>query len=119
MFSLDGAGDTVGTGVAGVLGPLAYNAVIESGILLADQPGNITVDFWKGTLAEYLAETVDIGDSITGAAPLTISADNGSVDDVLTGWDPVWPAGSVLVVNVADAVDITRVSGSLVVRRTA
>jgi hypothetical protein len=118
MFSLEGGGSTISTGVAGVLGPLAYNAIIEQGILLADQPGDVTIDFWRGTLAEYLAETVDSGDSITGAAPLTISADNGSVDDVLTGWDTVWPAGSVLIINVDDAVDITRVSGSLVVRRT-
>lgn len=117
MFVLDAGASDIALGVAGVIGPIDFRATVEAGSLLADASGDIVVDLWKGTLAEYIAGTITNGDSITASAPLTISGALGSEDTVLTGWITDLPAGTVLVVNVDSCTGIHRVTGRLKIRR--
>lgn len=83
--------------------------------MLADQSGSIVVDIWKDTYANF---PPDNADSITAAAPPTISGAQKSQDATLTGWTTAIAAGDILAFNVDSCATITRVTISLKVEKS-
>lgn len=73
--------------------------------LLADQTGDIVIDIWVDSYANF-PPTDD--DSITASAPPEISGGVKSEDSTLTGWDTSVAAGAVVWVNVDSCVDIEK-----------
>lgn len=103
-ITMDGGGSSLTTGVKGDI-YIPYTGTIASVTILADQVGDIVVDIWKDTYANYPPTDAD---SITAAAPPTIVSANKSQDNTLTGWSVVVTAGSTLRFNVDSVTNITR-----------
>ena len=102
---IDGGGAEIADGIAGDI-YIPFACTIIAATLLADQTGSIVIDVWEDVLANY---PPDDGDSITAAAPPTISSSTNSQDTTLTGWDVSVPAGSTMRFNVDSCTDIERV----------
>lgn len=105
-ITIDGAGAVFSTGVKGYRS-IPVTGTIVSARLLADQVGDVVIDVWMDTFANY---PPDVADSITAAAPPTISSDDSSEDTTLTGWTTAVVAGDVLGFNVDSVTTITRVT---------
>jgi hypothetical protein len=113
-FVIDGGGATIATGIKGDLA-VDFAGTITGVTLLADQSGSIVVDIWKDTYANYPPTDAD---SITAAAPPTISAATKSQDTTLTGWTTSISAGQILRFNVDSVTSIQRVTVALKVTRS-
>lgn len=113
-FVINGGGSAITTGIKGDL-EIPFACTITGVTLLADQTGSIVVDIWKDTYANYPADNAD---SITSAAPPTISSATKSQDTTLTGWTTSIAAGDILRFNVDSASSITRLTLSLTVITT-
>ncbi|MDV2503073.1 MAG: hypothetical protein RX318_03890 [bacterium] len=113
-FVIDGAGAVIATGEKGHL-EVPFACSIKAVRLLADQSGSIVVDIWKDTYGNFAP--VD-ADSITAAAPPTITATVKSEDAMLTGWTTALGKGDILTFNVDSATTVERVTLSLTVERT-
>jgi hypothetical protein len=113
-FVIDGGGSVISPGVKGDL-LVDFDCLITKATLLADVSGSIVVDIWRDTLAN--APPTD-ADSITAAAPPTISSNTFSQDTALTGWTKSITAGSVLRFNVDSTSVIKRVTVALTVLKS-
>lgn len=102
---IDGGGSAIATGIKGDL-RIPFACTITKATLLADQSGSIVVDVWKDTYANYPPTDAD---SITSAAPPTISTATKSEDATLTGWTTSIAAGDILRFNVDSATTVERV----------
>lgn len=109
-FIFDGGGSVIQTGIHGDIGPLDFSGTIQAVTLLADQSGSIVVDIWKDTFANFPPTDAD---SITGAAPATLSGTDKSQDSTLTGWTTAINAGDILRFNVDSIATVTRVTLAL------
>lgn len=105
-ITLDGGGSAITTGIKGDV-YVPYACTITAVTMLADQSGSIVIDIWKDTYANYPPTDAD---SITAAAPPTISAATKSQDTTLTGWTKSIAAGNTLRFNVDSAATVTRVT---------
>jgi len=83
--------------------------------MLADQSGSIVVDIWKDTYANFPPADAD---SITAAAPPTISSAQKAQDSTLTGWTTAVAAGDILAFNVDSVATVTRVTLSIKATKT-
>lgn len=110
---IDGGGSAITTGIKHDV-QIDFACAIISATLLADQSGSIVIDIWKDTYANYPPTDAD---SITAAAPPTISTATKSQDTTLTGWTTAIAAGDTLRFNVDSITTITRVTLALKVRR--
>jgi hypothetical protein len=90
-----------------------FSCTITKVTLLADQNGNVVVDIWKDTFANY---PPTVADTITGGAKPTLSGANKYQDGVLTGWNTTINAGDILRFNFDSASVITRLAIGLDVR---
>lgn len=108
-FIIDGGGSTITTGVKGYL-EIPFACTIDRATALADQSGSIVVDIWKDTYANYPPTDAD---SITSAAPITISSATKSQDATLTGWTTSVTAGDILGFNVDSITTCQRVTIAL------
>ena len=113
-YVIDNAGTAITTGVKGFL-EIPFACTINRATALADQSGSIVVDIWKDTYANF--PPVD-GDSITAAAPVTITTATNSQDATLTDWTTAVAAGDILGFNVDSCTTITRCTISLRVVKT-
>lgn len=113
-FFIDGGGAAISTGIKGVI-EVPMKCDIDRGTLLADQVGDIVIDVWKTTYANYIPAD---SDSITASAPLTISCADQAQDDSLTGWTKAIAAGDALMYNVDSCAIITWCLVSLKVSRS-
>jgi hypothetical protein len=112
----DGGGSALEAGKQAAL-RVPYDCTIQKWEVVADQSGDLQVDVWRDTFANY-PPTVD--DSITAAAPISLSGASKGEDDTLTGWTVELNKGDYLVFNVDSAATITRVDVILpIVRRFA
>jgi hypothetical protein len=111
----DGGGVALTTGVKGDL-YCPFACTITAVTLAADQSGSLVIDIWKDTYANFPPTNAD---SITAAAPPTISAAEKSQDTTLTGWTTSIAAGDMLRFNIDSATSITRVMVILTVSRTS
>lgn len=83
------------------------DCTITEGWILADAAGNATVDIWMSDFAGY---PPNVGDSITGAAPLTLTGSIKNLDIALTGWTTALSEGDILVPYVSGVTIITRLA---------
>jgi hypothetical protein len=112
-FMIYGSGVTIETGVKGdIRWPFA--ATITGVYLLADQTGDIEIDIWVDTLANF---PPTVADSITGAAVPKIESATYSSDTSLTGWTTSIASGSIMRFNVNSATDITHVTVAITYER--
>jgi hypothetical protein len=113
-FIIDGGGSAITTGQKGHL-EIPFAGTIKQVTMLADASGSIVVDIWKDTYANFPPTDAD---SITAAAPPTISSAQKSQDATLTGWTTAIAAGDILAFNVDSCTTIKRVTISLKVERS-
>ena len=114
VFIIDGGGSAITTGQKGHL-EIPFACTIQQVTMLADVSGSIVVDIWKDTYANF--PPID-ADSITAAAPPTITTAQKSQDSTLTDWTTAIAAGDILAFNVDSATTITRVTISLKVAKS-
>ena len=88
---------------------------IERVTLLADQSGSIVIDLWVDSYANWPPTDAD---SITAAAPPTISAATKSQDSTLSGWTKAISAGDAILGNVDSCTDIEKVACCLKLSRS-
>ncbi|MFM9850141.1 MAG: hypothetical protein ACKVP3_23665 [Hyphomicrobiaceae bacterium] len=112
-FVANNNGTVFNTGILGEI-EVPFACTITGVALLADQTGSIVVDIWKDSYANYPPTDAD---SITAAAPPTISNSIKSVDTTLTGWTTAVAAGDILRFNIDSVTSITRFTLSLRVKR--
>lgn len=113
-FIIDGGGSAITTGEKGHL-EIPFAGTINRVTMMADQSGSIVVDIWKDTYANFPPTDAD---SITAAAPPTITTAQKSQDSTLTDWTTAIAAGDILAFNVDSITTITRVIISLKVTKT-
>ena len=113
-FVLDGGGAVISTGIAGDL-EISFACTINQVTMLADQSGSIVVDIWKDSYANFPPTDAD---SITAAAPPTISAATKSQDSTLTDWTKTISAGDIIRFNVDSCSTIQRCTISLKAMRS-
>jgi hypothetical protein len=113
-----GSGDTVGQIIAGwdgggaeievgtqvdVVAPFA--GTITGWTLLADQTGDAVVDVWVEQLVSYPPTNAD---SITAAAPPTLTADTDVTSTAVGTWTAAITAGDIIRFNLDSVTDCTR-----------
>lgn len=108
-MSITLTGSPISTGIKGDI-VVPYAGTIQRVSLLADQSGDIVVDIWKDTYANYPPV---VGDSITASAKPTLSSATKYEDATLTGWTTAVAAGDILRFNVDSAATVTRVQVTL------
>lgn len=114
IFIIDGGGSAITTGEKGHL-LIPFDCTIYEAWLLADQSGSIVIDIWKDTYANFPPTNAD---SITSAAPPTISTAQKYNDASLISWVKDIDAEDILAFNVDSCTTITRVTLALrVVKR--
>jgi len=85
---------TITTGAKGRK-TIGYNGTIVGWRLVTDQSTTMTLDVWKANNA-----IPTVTDSITGTAPISITAAQLGNSTTLTGWTTSVAAGDVFIVNV-------------------
>lgn len=98
---------TTSTGVQWI-GHVPVTMTIASWEMVADVSGSCVLDVWAETGA-----IPDNADSITAAAPPTLSAAQLASSSTLTGWTTTLTAGDVLAVNVDSATTVSYVTLTL------
>lgn len=109
IFIIDGSGSAITIGEKGHL-EIPFACTITQVTLLADQSGSIVVDIWKDTYTNFPPTNAD---SITAAAPPTITTAQKSQDSALPGWTTAISAGDILAFSVDSCTAITRITLSL------
>lgn len=114
-YTINGNGNTIVTGVAGVGLRVPFACTIDRVTLLADQTGSIVIDIWKDSYANY---PPTVADSICASAKPTITTAIKSEDTTLTGWTKTIAAGDILYFNVDSCTSIQNVVLTLRVTKT-
>jgi len=114
-FIIDGGGAEIAVGEHGHI-HIPFKCTIVQAMLLADQSGDIKVDIWKDSYANFPPTNAD---TITGGEEPEITADDKAKDDALSAWTTLIEAGMVLAYNVDSVTTIERVLVCLVVETTA
>ena len=82
-----------------------YACTITEVIALSDTAGDVVVDVWRDSYANFPPINAD---SITGSSPVTIVGTDKSTDAVLTGWSTALSEGDVLWFNIDSCSVITQ-----------
>lgn len=114
VYVIDGGANAITTGVKGDLS-IPFGCQIQNVVAMADASGNIVVDIWKDTYANY--PPVD-ADSITASAPVTLSSAAKASDSTLSGWTKTINESDILRFNVDSAATIKRLTITLNVTKT-
>lgn len=112
--SITAPGLVISTGVQGYV-RVPFDCRITGVTLLADIAGDIVVDIWKDTYANY---PPTVADTITAAAKPTLSGVIKSQDTTLTGWTTTVSEGDILGFNVDSVATLNKVTVALHVNRT-
>jgi hypothetical protein len=102
--TIEGNGGVITVGQKGYV-TIPYNGVITDWEIFADQAGTCSIDVRKSTYAGFPTQT-----SITGSAPITMSAAQKASSSVLTGWITASSAGDVYGFTLNSATTITRLN---------
>ena len=113
IYVVDGGGSAITTGVKGDL-VIPFTCRILDWALLADQSGNVVVDIWKDTFANFPPTSTD---AITGSAFVSLSSAASAQSSTLTGWTTTITANDVLRYNISSVATITRLTITLDVAR--
>lgn len=98
-------GATLTTGAKKAYISMPHAGTITEATLLADQSGSIVVDIWKDTYANFPPTNAD---SVTAAAPPTISGAIKSTDITLSGWTKTFSTGDIFEFNIDSVVTLTK-----------
>jgi hypothetical protein len=111
---IDGAGAAITTGLKGYV-EVPFNGVLSQVDMVADRSGNIVVDIWKCTYAQFDAGNTHpiAGDKITSSTPPTINGGVKSSDSALASWITALTAGDVMGFYVTSVSSIQRVTVTL------
>jgi hypothetical protein len=112
-FIIDGGGSAITTGEKGHL-EIPFDCEIESVVLLADQSGDIVIDIWKDTYANFPPTDAD---TICGGNEPELDGAQKYQDETLTDWTTEISAGDVLAFNVDSVATITRLTISLKIKK--
>jgi hypothetical protein len=112
-FIIDGGGSAITTGEKGHL-EIPFDCEIESAVLLADQAGDVVIDIWKDTYANF--PPTDADTICCGNEPELDGAQKYQ-DETLTDWTTEISAGDILAFNVDSVATITRLTISLKVKK--
>jgi len=112
-YVVDGGGAALTTGLKGFL-EIPFDCTITAGRLLADTSGDAVVDVWNDTYGAFPPTNAD---SITAAAPLTMTGAAKAEDVTLTAWLTDIHAGDILAFNIDSVATVTRLTISLTVER--
>ncbi len=104
-LTLDGAGANINTGVKGYV-RCPFAGTITKWTLLSTNIGNVVVDLWRDTYANF---PPNVSDTITASAKPNLSSSNKAEATTLTGWNTTVLAGDVFGFNVDSVANITRV----------
>lgn len=107
---IDGAGSAITTGIKGYLSLPVSGTWMKWRVLSIDgaaTAGNIVIDVWQDTYANYPPTVLD---TITAAAKPTLAGVNKNEDTTLTGWTTAFTAGDILGFNVDSASTVTKVA---------
>jgi len=115
-FVIDGGGSEIADGIAGNVKCPFPGTIISATLSAEKESGDIVIDIWKCTAGNL--SSISDSDSITASAPPTLSSAQESIDATLTGWTKTLALGDYLVFNVDSCTTITRVTLTLIVRRT-
>jgi hypothetical protein len=110
-FVFDGAGSVLTVGAKARL-YVPYACTITAATVLLDQSGDVVIDVWKDTRANYPPTDAD---SITAAAPPTVSGAVQSQDTTLAGWTTAVSAGDTMIANIDSVATATFASLTLTV----
>jgi len=106
--------DIISAGIWGDV-QVPFDGTITGVTLLADQAATAVIDIWVDTYANFPPTNAD---SITAAAPPTLTAANKSNDTTLTGWTTALSDGDILRFNV-DSNDVaTKITLNLEITRS-
>lgn len=114
VFEFDAFGSVIQPGVAGFR-QMPFNANITGWSLLADTTGDLVIDIWKDTFANF---PPTVADTITASAKPTLSSARAAQDSTLDGWTTALEEGSVLGFNIDSASAITKAALTLNLERT-
>ena len=103
-ITIDGGGSAITTGIKGYI-EVPFAMTIDRATFLCDQSGSIVVDVWKDSYANYPPTDAD---TITAAAPPTITTAVKSQDTTLTGWTTSVTAEDILGFNVDSITTVER-----------
>lgn len=110
---VDAGGAILTTGIKGSI-PMEFSGTIVAWTLVALNAGNLVMDIWKDTYANY---PPTVADTITGSAKPTLVGSDKATSSTLTGWNTSITAGDVLRFNIDSNDVITRVTLSLRIYR--
>lgn len=113
--TFDGGGAVLSTGAQKVYCSVPYDGTITAARLVADQSGDIVIDIWKDTYANF---PPTVADTITAAAKPTLSSAQKSEDTTLTGWTTSITKGDYLEFNIDSAATVTKVVCTLDIDKT-
>lgn len=118
-FVIDGGGSTITVGTKGYL-EIPFNGTFVEATLLGDRVGDVVVDVWKCTQAQFDAGATHpvIGDSITAAAVPAITAGTKYQDTNLPGWTTAIAGDDILAFVIISNSAMNRVTISLKVTRS-
>lgn len=103
------------TGAKKVYITVPWNCLITKSRVLADQAGDLVLDVWNDSYANY---PPTIADTITASAKPTLVAAQKAENSSLVGWTTALAAGSVVEVAVDSVATITKAILTLFVRLT-
>ena len=115
VFVIDGGGSAITTGQKGYV-EMPFDGQIVRSLLLADQTGSVTVDYWLDTWDNF---PPDNADSITGGNEPAIASGTKDRDSTLTSWTVNFNRGDILGINVDSAATIERLTAQLDVIKMA
>lgn len=105
-FIIDGGGAVITVGQKGHI-EVAFPTTITGWTIVADQAGDIVVDIWKDSYANF---PPTVADTITGTEKPTLVAVQMNQDLSLTTWTTGLAVGDILAFNVDSAATVTRVA---------
>ena len=108
-FVINGGTTVITPGVKGFL-EVPFDCNIDQATVLANQSGDLVVDVWKDTFANFPPTDAD---SITGGSEPTISSAQSSQDSTLSGWTTGITAGDIVGFNVDSILNVHRATISL------
>jgi hypothetical protein len=103
-FIISGGDSVITTGVKGHF-RVGKNGTLQMATLVTNETGNMTVNIWKDTYANF-PPTSD--DSITGGTPVTLTNSNKVQNTTLAGWTTTVSRGDwfTIQVNTVDTVKL-------------
>jgi len=104
-LTIDGGGSVITTGEKGYI-QMPYSGTITGWTVLGDQVGDIVIDVWKDTYANF---PPTVADTIAGSEKPTLSSANKNQDLSLSTWTTSVSTGDIIAFNVDSAATVTRV----------